>query len=130
MLLHGRVDMVQKRFIPGNARITSYNVCYTKLLRLIRDNNLKQIPGALVAGKGDHMQTFNMSLVSLIEQGLVTEQASLDAVDDAGQAKHVEGKVKVQVGNARITSYNVCYTKLLRGAAGFRPHRGHGRELQ
>ena len=88
-------------------RITSYNVCYTKLLRdrwvkwvvpevdFAADGKYFEIPATLVwSGKPDTWDPKNPSL----NPGLTV------SIKDKGQ----------DLGVARITSYNVCYTKLLR----------------
>ena len=72
-------------------RITSYNVCYTKLLRSLI-TKLKSLGVTVMAYGGYHT-----------EVGLIVRQAQ-------------EAGMKLTV-MSRITSYNVCYTKLLRAAA-------------
>ena len=69
---------------------------------LIRDNNLKQIPGALVSGQGEHMQTFNMSLVSLINQGLVTQEDAMNASDNPEELKMNMQGIYVSTGGGGI----------------------------
>ena len=72
-------------------RITSYNVCYTKLLRVTRERAV----GHRVAEVG-----------GAIEVGVGGEGHRAVGVEHGGAA--------AAAGHARITSYNVCYTKLLR----------------
>ncbi|MFP6584341.1 MAG: PilT/PilU family type 4a pilus ATPase [Candidatus Hydrogenedentota bacterium] len=79
--------ILSQRLIPsadGAGRVPAVEIMFTNpgIRSLIRDNNLSQIPGALIAGKNDHMQTFNMSLVSLINQGLITQEDAMDASDN------------------------------------------------
>ena len=73
----------------GPCRITSYNVCYTKLLRVVEAGEALGIAGGRIAEAAD--------------LGLVGEEQTEHAADAGG-------------GERRITSYNVCYTKLLRFA--------------
>ena len=83
-------------------RITSYNVCYTKLLRG-RRGRPGRVPGTA---------------------GTLAHRARLEDVGGAARAAdHGLGLEDVVVARAhveadgtgnRITSYNVCYTKLLR----------------
>ena len=72
-------------------RITSYNVCYTKLLR------------NAFSGAGDPYLPFR-EIMDLLT-GDVESRWSAGAFSTT-QAR--------RLWNARITSYNVCYTKLLR----------------
>ena len=85
-------------------RITSYNVCYTKLLRI----RYRSPDGKPVA-----VHTLNGS-------GLAVPRVLAAILENNLQA---DGRVKVpeclqywirQEFIGRITSYNVCYTKLLR----------------
>ena len=80
------------RCAPG--RITSYNVCYTKLLRL-GETDLARVAVRHVRGVA-----------------LVARQHVPHAVRQARE-RVVERQAGV-AAQARITSYNVCYTKLLR----------------
>ena len=90
------------------SRITSYNVCYTKLLRV-------EVIGGLMAGSlalladAAHMLTDAMDGTLARVSGKVSRfGAFLDSTID-----RFEESV-VFLGLSRITSYNVCYTKLLR----------------
>ena len=47
------------------------------IAQLIRENNIKRIPTAILAGKEEGMQSFNMSLASLVKQGLVDEEEAV-----------------------------------------------------
>ena len=75
----------------NNSRITSYNVCYTKLLRCIP---------LYFKGKKERVEQIcieNGIKVQYVNYSIYTDVASIDT----------ERAI-------RITSYNVCYTKLLR----------------
>ena len=74
-------------------RITSYNVCYTKLLRLMK--LASDIPSVTTER--------SRSLSEL----LYLTAAGISELD------HIEYQLN-QENSVRITSYNVCYTKLLR----------------
>ena len=76
-------------------RITSYNVCYTKLLRII-DDQLAFLGGLNV---GDEYSGYGESPERWRDCGI-----------------HLAGPVVQELQRLRITSYNVCYTKLLRPA--------------
>ena len=76
------------------SRITSYNVCYTKLLREAGDE---------VADNGLADHDLHGEPGRLVEMGH-------GGRGDGGQ----DGHDRVHLVLGRITSYNVCYTKLLR----------------
>ena len=86
--LNADIMGIEKRSLI-DGRITSYNVCYTKLLRENRGN----------------VYEFAHTLID----------AGADVV--FGHGPHVPRAIEVYKGRFRITSYNVCYTKLLRFAA-------------
>jgi len=83
---------VAQRLLPtadGKGRVPAIEVMFNSpaIGALIRENNLKQIPNAIMAGKEDGMQTFNMSLVELIKQKLVAEQDAMLASDNPDELK-------------------------------------------
>ena len=80
-------------------RITSYNVCYTKLLRLV-------FPLAS-----------SFSVGPVCEYRLIVEGARKEDLADLGVAPSFAWVLWASPflsSSRRITSYNVCYTKLLR----------------
>ena len=89
-------------------RITSYNVCYTKLLRIITY-------GVLIS------ERLNRSIVALlgamltIMTGILDQERALAGIDFNTIGLLVGMMIIVSI--TRITSYNVCYTKLLRPSA-------------
>ena len=115
----------------SNDRITSYNVCYTKLLRCIKDmaglvspydiyNLIKEIKSFTDVPLNLHTHfTSGMGDLAIFK----AIEAGVDIVDTvmapyAYRTSHtaVEPIVMSLLGTDRdrITSYNVCYTKLLR----------------
>ena len=100
-------------------RITSYNVCYTKLLRFygfagecgkqgqyIVVGHDKRFSGEHFAAAVAEVLAANGFKVWLTDGATPTPVISYAVVD-----KKAAGAVNI---TARITSYNVCYTKLLR----------------
>ena len=83
-------------------RITSYNVCYTKLLRLSSAGVMscaKHFPGQRNVDIDSH---FELDVIPYsVEAMMGREWIPFKAAIEAGVS-------------IRITSYNVCYTKLLR----------------
>ncbi|MBL7646552.1 MAG: type IV pilus twitching motility protein PilT [Candidatus Hydrogenedentes bacterium] len=70
---------VSQRLLPaadGKGRVPAIELMFNNpgIASLIRENNIKQIPTAIVGGKEDGMQTFNMSLAALIKSGLIKEE--------------------------------------------------------
>ena len=97
---------------PGNTlirsdsatgRITSYNVCYTKLLRpdTVRSVTLDSVVPMQLALGQEHALMLDRSV-----ENVFTDCAA----DEACNSRFPEGFAELN----RITSYNVCYTKLLR----------------
>ena len=91
-------------------RITSYNVCYTKLLR-----NFDAFCDLYEISKRE------AEIVTEICNGLTNKAIAdklfitLQTVKDHNHRIFTKTGVKSRVQLTRITSYNVCYTKLLRG---------------
>ncbi len=84
--------LVAQRLIPaadGTGRVPAVEIMFNTaaIASLIRENNLKQIPGVIAGGAGEGMQTFNMSLVQLIEKGLITEEDAMLASDNPDELK-------------------------------------------
>ena len=105
--------------------ITSYSIHYTKLYDDIR-NGLQQnkIEGAVVQYYGSSKDV----VIRVAPKGDLTQQTITNAVQKSASAidpamtvsrvEYVGPSVGEELTNqgflARITSYNVCYTKLLR----------------
>ena len=95
--------VLYRTFTSDIGRITSYNVCYTKLLRL----------RVWVASQE------NLSIGAMgtrAKQRAIFEELSLDftyGVIDKCILRALRGQDSL-ILTTRITSYNVCYTKLLR----------------
>jgi len=84
--------VVSQRLIPtldGKGRVPAVEVMFNNpgIAQLIRENNIKQIPVAIVAGKDDGMQSFNLSLVGLLKQSLISEQEATWASDNPDELK-------------------------------------------
>ena len=102
-------------------RITSYNVCYTKLLRKSTLAN-RLVGDGLVplhSALGRHEdERRNLAFAESSQHVVYTDLVALDAE----RHEQVPGRIHVALVGMeaddanRITSYNVCYTKLLRPA--------------
>ena len=96
-------------------RITSYNVCYTKLLRE---------PSAILAFRDEYPELVNEELRNAAEElaknALLFEEfvdAEIEKGNITAEQFTTDSKNILLHGHCqqnRITSYNVCYTKLLR----------------
>ena len=78
---------VSQRLVPsadGKGRIPAIELMFNNpgIASLIRENNVKQIPTAIVGGKEDGMQSFNMSLAGLIRSGLIKEDVAFAYSDN------------------------------------------------
>ena len=91
-------------------RITSYNVCYTKLLRSSRNATSYAYYAARIYYCNDLLFAHN----TVYLDGTYASGYSLYTYYGANQ-RYFNNIIK---HNGRITSYNVCYTKLLRTASG------------
>ena len=97
-------------------RITSYNVCYTKLLReVITGAVLKKIDGSRYVEKilveerlGEKLYDVDYVFLYLGTKNSQELFSTFAKLDEHG---YIVTNDKMET---RITSYNVCYTKLLR----------------
>lgn len=73
----------------GKGRVPAVEIMFTNpgIQQLIRENELKQIPVALVAGQEAGMQTFNMSLARHIKAGLIKEEDAMWNSDNPEELK-------------------------------------------
>ena len=119
--------------MPFSVRITSYNVCYTKLLRKkienikIRRRDLRvQVPvnlesdavGAVIQSLGRRAKYLLINLSNnktIIWHLGMSGRIGIHSEKPVELLKHDHVILETDDGISRITSYNVCYTKLLRG---------------
>lgn len=78
---------VAQRLLPmadGRGRVAAVEIMQNSpaIAALIRENELKQIPNAIAAGRDDGMQSFNMSLVELVKSELVKEEDAMHFSDN------------------------------------------------
>ncbi len=83
---------ISQRLLPaasGKGRVPAIEVMLNNpgIAQLIRENTIKQIPNAIVAGSEDGMQTFNMSLANLIKRRLIKEEDAMTASDNPDELK-------------------------------------------
>ncbi len=84
--------LVAQRLLPsadGTGRVPAIEIMFNTpaIAELIKNNDLKLIPGAIAAGKEEGMQTFNMSLVELVEAGRIEEADAMAYSDNADELK-------------------------------------------
>jgi twitching motility protein PilT len=91
LALQLRACIAQRLIITsdGKGRVPAVEVMFNNpgISQLIRENLLKQIPNAIVAGKEDGMQSFNMSLVSLVKRKLISEEEAAINSDNPDELK-------------------------------------------
>ena len=78
---------IAQRLVPsadGKGRVPAVEIMFNSpaIAQLIRENLLKQIPTAIQAGKDEGMQSFNMSLVKLVKEKLVSVEDARLASDN------------------------------------------------
>ncbi|HOC70989.1 MAG TPA: type IV pilus twitching motility protein PilT [Candidatus Hydrogenedentes bacterium] len=83
---------ISQRLLPaasGKGRVPAIEVMLNNpgIAQLIRENTIKQIPNAIVAGAEDGMQSFNLSLASLIKRRLIKEEDAMIASDNPDELK-------------------------------------------
>ena len=118
----------EQRELPLKIRITSYNVCYTKLLRRMAFWLVVLLLCVLIGilcfsiSYNYVMQNYRNSINK--EDVVVNESEAVEFFIERGsnttkiaEALMDQGLIKNE-GIFRITSYNVCYTKLLRSITG------------
>ena len=102
------------------SRITSYNVCYTKLLRQLPVFN--KFESGEIEGFAENMEEYWGNILDYYQKmwDLIEDYSELiegySKTFDSMQANRTNEIVKILtlISSIRITSYNVCYTKLLR----------------
>ena len=83
---------VSQRLLPaanGKGRVPAIEVMLNNpgIAQLIRENMLRQIPNAMIAGAEEGMQTFNMSLALLVKKGFIQESDAMGASDNPEELK-------------------------------------------
>ncbi|HOV76125.1 MAG TPA: type IV pilus twitching motility protein PilT [Candidatus Hydrogenedentes bacterium] len=84
--------LVAQRLVPsadGKGRVPAVEVMFNTpaIAALIRENQLKLIGNAIAGGKEDGMQTFNMSLVDLVNRKLIRQEDAELASDNPDELK-------------------------------------------
>ena len=84
--------IVSQRLLPaanGKGRVPAVEVMFNDpgIVSLIRDDEIERIPNVIADGAEDGMQTFNMALVSLVKQKIVTQEAAEWASDNPDALK-------------------------------------------
>ena len=98
-------------------RITSYNVCYTKLLRVVHDRERAALLHVRVEVAGIRCQHHHAApRANPHRLQAFSVSANVMDLDTRRDLRGPVVKLHALVEDAadRITSYNVCYTKLLR----------------
>jgi twitching motility protein PilT len=86
------VAIVSQRLVPralggGRAPICEIMLNIPLVSKMILDDKLEKLPGAIAAGRSDGMQSFNQDLYDHVQEGLITEEDALAASDNPGQLK-------------------------------------------
>ena len=86
------VGLIAQRLLPaadGSGRVPAIEIMFNTpaISSLIRNNDLKQIPGVIAGGGEEGMQTFNMSLATSVQEGLIEEAEAMSASDNPDELK-------------------------------------------
>jgi len=73
----------------GRALALEVMVANAAVRNLIREGKIFQIPSAMQSGVKEGNQTLEMHLVSLIRQGIITEETALERANDPGNVKNL-----------------------------------------
>jgi pilus retraction protein PilT len=84
--------IVSQRLLPaasGKGRVPAVEVMFNApgIASLIRDDEIERIPNVIADGAEEGMQTFNMALVTLVKQKIVTQEAAEWASDNPDALK-------------------------------------------
>jgi len=98
---------IAQRLVPsadGQGRVPAIELMFSNpgIAALIRENNIKQLPTAIVGGKEDGMQTFNMSLAGLIKSGLIKEETAYAFSDNPEELKMNHQGIYISSGRGGI----------------------------
>ena len=79
--------IISQRLVPramGNGRVPAWEIMLNTpvISKLIQDNRLEKLPAAIMGGDSDGMASFNMSLLQLVNDGIITEEDALEASDN------------------------------------------------
>ena len=70
---------------PGRVPICEVLLATPVVRKLIRENRVAKIPTAIQQGRKAGMQTFNLSLYSLLKRGLIDREAAMNASDNPAE---------------------------------------------
>lgn len=84
--------IVSQRLLPlanGKGRVPAVEVMFDDpgIVSLIHDNEIERIPNAIADGSEDGMQTFNMALVTMVKQKIITQEVAERASDNPDALK-------------------------------------------
>ena len=94
-------------------RITSYNVCYTKLLREPWSENMREEVEKKLGLKAIDIYGLSEIIGPGVSMECIEAQHGMHIFEDHFMPEIIDPDTG-RVLPIRITSYNVCYTKLLR----------------
>jgi twitching motility protein PilT len=98
---------IAQRLVPsidGKGRIPAIEVMLMNpgISALIKDNELKQIPNAIMAGAADGMQSFNMSLNEHLKAKRISESDAMIASDNPEELKMLMQGIKLSSSRGGI----------------------------
>ena len=91
--------LIPKAFGGGVAPAVEIMVNSPVIRKLLEQDRLEKLPAAISAGKDDGMQTFNQSLLGLMNEGLITEEDALRTASNPEALKMAMKGIDVQDGS-------------------------------
>lgn len=74
--------LVQRAGGSGRAPAVEIMINSAMVSKLIQENRLELLPAAIEAGREEGMMTFNQCLLDLVNNGIITEEAAVEASDN------------------------------------------------
>ena len=106
-LANNLVSVISQRLVPrafggGRAPICEIMINIPLVSKMILDDKLEKLPGAIASGRNEGMQTFNQDLYDHVQEGTITEEDALAASDNPGQLKMNFQGIFLSQGDSQI----------------------------
>ena len=100
------VAIISQRLLPKitGGRVPAWEIMRNTpiISKLLMDDKVDKLSGAIGAGRADGMATFNQCLLDLVNNGQITEEDALEASDNPAQLKMNFEGIMVSAGDSGI----------------------------